>query len=70
MNLFSAETKQPKPNNSEIQAGDSVFMDYGENEKAFGTCIEVDKELLVIDYTTELSTEPRQDKFIKGLWKK
>jgi len=67
--LYKNEIKVNVNCDSEIKAGDSVFIEY-DGLKAFGTCIEVNKELLVIDFTTELSSEPKQEKFIKGLWKK
>lgn len=61
MNLFT--------NPKEIQQGDEVFHEY-DDKKAFGTCIAIDGDLITVDYTTELSSEPKIDNFIKGIWQK
>lgn len=61
MNLFH----DPK----NINIGDPVFMEY-DDKRAFGTVLNIEKELIEVDFTTEQSTEPKIEKFRKGVWKK
>lgn len=53
----------------EINIGDLVFMEY-DDKKAFGTVLSIDRELVEVDFTTELSKEPKIEKFRQGFWKK
>lgn len=62
MNLFT--------NPKDINPGDQVFHEYDDDKKAFGTCTNIIDGLIEVDYTTELSKEPKIDKFQKGFWKK
>ena len=54
----------------EINAGDTVYHEYDNGKRSFGTVIAIDKELLEVDFTTEQSKEPKIDKFREGFWKK
>lgn len=53
----------------QITIGDKVFHEY-DDKKAYGTVVNIDRELIEVDFTTELSSEPKTEKFREGFWKK
>lgn len=57
-------------NPKDINPGDSVFMEYDDDKKAFGVCVGFKDDLIQVDYTTEQSKEQKIDAFQKGFWKK
>lgn len=62
MNLFN--------NPKDINPGDEVYFKYDDDKIAFGHCVSLSDDLIEVDYTTELSTEKKIDKFQKGFWRK
>lgn len=54
---------------SKVNIGDPVFMEY-DDKKAFGTVLNIDRELIEVDFTTNQSKEQKSEKFREGVWQK